>query len=342
MAITIREIARLAGVSVGTVDRALHDRGRVNPEVAQRIKRIAGEYGYEASRVGRALALARNPVKIGIIIHLARTEFFQQLNVGVEAVKAELEGMGAEVYVERYPQFNAVRQLAALDRMLELGVQGIALSPVGDPEVKERIDEIVEATGMPIVTFNTDLPDSRRSCFVGQDSLQSGRAAAGLMGTLLGGRGTVSIITGHLTNLSTIKRTEGFLEELQSTYPEIQSLGVQVGNDRNSTSMKIVERMLATHPDLQGIYAASGGQAGVCRGLERAGRAGSVKLVAFDLVPSAKVALKNGTIDFLIDQNAYEQGYRPARILFDCLLNKSRPEKEFYYTDILIKTKYNL
>ena len=64
MAVTLAEIAALAGVSRGTVDRALNDRGRVDPKVAARVRRIAAERGYRPNRAGRMLARAKNPIRI--------------------------------------------------------------------------------------------------------------------------------------------------------------------------------------------------------------------------------------------------------------------------------------
>lgn len=64
MAITLQQIADLAGVSRGTVDRALNNRGRIKPEVEQRIKKIAKDVGYKPSRAGRALAMVKKILKL--------------------------------------------------------------------------------------------------------------------------------------------------------------------------------------------------------------------------------------------------------------------------------------
>ena len=66
MAVTLQQIAEAAGVSRGTVDRALNNRGRIRPEVEERIKRIAREMGYQPSRAGRALAMAKRKIRIGV------------------------------------------------------------------------------------------------------------------------------------------------------------------------------------------------------------------------------------------------------------------------------------
>ena len=90
MAITLQQIADLAGVSRGTVDRALNNRGRIKPEVEQRIKKIAKDVGYKPSRAGRALAMAKKNIKIGVILQLAQTPFMKDVLIGLKAGKNEI------------------------------------------------------------------------------------------------------------------------------------------------------------------------------------------------------------------------------------------------------------
>lgn len=92
MAVTLQQIAEAAGVSRGTVDRALNNRGKIRPEVEERILRIAKEMGYQPSLAGRALVMSRRPMKTGVILQLAVTPFMQQVAEGVEAAKKEVEG----------------------------------------------------------------------------------------------------------------------------------------------------------------------------------------------------------------------------------------------------------
>ena len=90
MAGTIKEIAEKAGVSRGTVDRALNNRGRIRPEVAERIRAIADEMGYKPNQLGRALSMSRNNIKIGVILQGAETPFMKEVLKGIQEACAEV------------------------------------------------------------------------------------------------------------------------------------------------------------------------------------------------------------------------------------------------------------
>ena len=209
MAVTLAEIAALAGVSRGTVDRALNDRGRVDPKVAARVRRIAAERGYRPNRAGRMLARAKNPIRIGVIVQSVETMFMHTVFEEIERASAHFTTTGAEVLVRPLEGVDAQQQLDVIDELLEAGVQGIALSPAEDERVRARIQELSER--MPVVTFNSDLPDSGRLCYVGVDNFACGRMSAGLMDLLLAGHGEVLLLpvrktTGRISSVWTAFR----------------------------------------------------------------------------------------------------------------------------------------
>ena len=111
MAVTLAEIAALAGVSRGTVDRALNNRGRVDPKVAARVRRIARELGYRPNRAGRLLALAKNPIRIGVIVQSVETMFMNMVYEEMQHARARLKSEGAEVLLRPLEGVDAGRQL---------------------------------------------------------------------------------------------------------------------------------------------------------------------------------------------------------------------------------------
>ena len=121
MAVTQAQIAELAGVSRGTVDRTLNNRGRVDPEVAERIRKIANELGYQRNRAGSLLVRSKRPVKLGIIIRSSETPFMQQLLQEIEAVRDEmLDQQGAELLVREMCDDDCLRQIELIDELDEL------------------------------------------------------------------------------------------------------------------------------------------------------------------------------------------------------------------------------
>lgn len=340
LAITIKEIAELAGVSIGTVDRALHNRGRVSAEVAQRIKEIAKEHNYEPSRAARALALSKNPIKIGVIAHLTKTEFMKQVVSGISTATEEVEKLGAEVILHEIPSLDVQLQLEAIESLMKQDIHALAISPVEDKSIEDKINDLVEKK-IPVVTFNTDIGTSKRLCFVGLDNERSGRASAGLMAMLLQNQGKIAVVTGYLTNWANRLRVDGFAKEIENHFPNMSITGVHVCSDEDEIAEEITEGIL-NDKDISGIFVSGGGQAGVCRAVEKSDSEGRVKLIAHDMIPNNIKYLKEDILDFVIDQNAFDQGYKPIIMLFELLFANEKQEDRCQYTDIIIKTKYNL
>ena len=341
MAVTLQQIAEAAGVSRGTVDRALKDRGRIRPEVAKNIKRIASEMGYHPNMAGRALAMSKHSVKIGVVMQSAETPFMKKVLEGIEDAKAESERMGIEVIIKKLKGIDATKVIEEMKLMQAKGCKGIAIVAVEDEDLKKLTQEFAD-TGLPVVTFNSDLDDSGRLCFVGQNALQSGRTAAGLMAEILPDGASVQVISGYPLNRSHRNRSNGFIKELAAIRKDVKLLDIQYAFDDNKTAGNITEEMLKLDPDLKGIYLAASGAEGVCDVIKKNGLAGKVKVISNDLTTRNIQQLKQGLIQFILDQNAYVQGYSPIMILFDKLFDGKDPQEEYQYTDIVIKTKYNL
>ncbi|MEZ3485022.1 MAG: LacI family DNA-binding transcriptional regulator [Lachnospiraceae bacterium] len=341
MAVTLQQIAEAAGVSRGTVDRALNNRGRINAEVADRIRRIADEMGYQPNRAGRALAMAKRSITIGVLIQAANTPFMANVIEGAEDARAEVERLGAKVIIRKMEDFDAGRAVEAMHELKKAGCNGIALVPVDDERLKETVNEFADEN-IPVITFNSDIEGSGRLCFVGQDTWQSGRVAAGLMADILPADGKVLVISGYPKSYGHKNRTNGFLKEFADLRDDIQVLDVQYDFDDDQMAEMITKGMLREYEDLTGIYLAASGVEGVCKALEEQGMSDQVKVISNDLTVRNVRYLEEGKIRFLIGQDGYRQGYEPVMLLFEKLFDGKEPEKEFAYTEIVIKTRYNL
>lgn len=342
MAVTLQKIAEAAGVSRGTVDRALNNRGRIRPEVADRIRKIADEMGYQPNLAGRALAMAKRAVNIGVIIQSEETPFIQELMRGVESAKEEVQSLGGRVYVKSFAGVCEEAVLHAMDEFREKGCSGLALIAMDTPEINGKIHEFSVEYELPVVTFNADAPDSGRLCFVGQDGKRSGRAAAGLMGEMLSQGQMVAVLTGKEIHTALNDRVKGFQAEIRENWPELKLAEVKYTDDDTEKTCEAVEELLDRYPQLGGIYMTANGEEGLCRALKHHGKYGKIKVVAHDFGGKKEEYLRDGGIQFLLGQNAHVQGYQPIMILFRRLVNGEEPEREYQYTDIEIKTKYTM
>ena len=339
MAVTVQQIADAAGVSRGTVDRALNNRGRVDPEVAERIRRTAEEMGYV--KKPRKTSGKRKSCRIGIVTQLAGASFMREINRGIREAAEELRDRDVEVLVRESFAVDEKEQVDAIEELRKEGIDGLAVMPVDAESVREKINELID-DGIPVVTFNSDIVGTRRRCFVGMDNVKSGRTAAGLMKMLTGGQGKVLVITGYFTNHVNISRLAGFVEEIKASCPGIEIVGVQGSFDDAAEVEKIVVNTMRTIPDLDGILQVSGGQEGIRAAFEALGVEKRPHVIIYDQTPKNEKVLREDVADFLIDQNGYVQGYRPPHILADIIQKNQFPEQEQILTDITIRTKYNL
>ncbi|MEA4923029.1 MAG: LacI family DNA-binding transcriptional regulator [Eubacteriaceae bacterium] len=336
MAITLQQIAELAGVSRGTVDRAINNRGRINPEVAEKILRIANENGYFASK--RRGGVTK---KIGIITQLNTSAFMIHIRDGIEKAVKELKERNVDVILKGTDTVNGKEQATIIDEMTAEKIDGLAIMPSDSQIVRDKIREL-RRDGIPVVTFNSDLDYSERNFFIGLNNEQSGRAAAGLMGMMTRGIGKVLVITGYFTNDVNIQRVEGFIGEMKKAYPRAELLGVQSSFDRAEEVENIIVTTMTNIPDIDGIFIASGGQEGIQKAFNKVKIKKRPYVIVYDRTPANEKALREGTVDFVIGQEGFRQGYSAPVRLADLLLNNEMPASEYEYTDAIIITKYNI
>ena len=342
MAVTIQQIAEQAGVSRGTVDRALNHRGRINPEVAERICRLADEMGYVQKERKHSRTAKDERLKIGVVTQLARSSFMQEVNRGIVKAALELKEKGIQLILKEGLSVDEEEQLQAIEELEQEGIRGLAVMPVDSEAVREKLNALIEEKNIPVVTFNSDIVGTRRTCFVGMDNRKSGRTAAGLLGMLTRGIGKILIITGYFSNHVDNQRVDGFVEEVKRAFPHLEIAGVHGSFDAAAEVEHIIENAMMNTSGISGILVVSGGQAGVGKAFEKLRLDRRPYVVIYDQTPKNERALKNDHVDFLIDQNGYVQGYEPPRILADILTKGQEPEREYLFTDIKIKTKYNL
>ena len=340
MAVTLNEIAQAAGVSRGTVDRALNNRGRIRPEVAEKIRKIADEMGYTINVGGRALAMSGRHNVIGVILQFAETPFMQEVEKGILAAAEELAQLGCEVSLRKISGNDPDTAVLHMKKMYKAHVRAIILVGRNDPLLRMEIDAC-EQDGIPVITLNNDVSGSMRTCFVGQDAYRSGRVAAGVMGDILKGQGNILIFYG-LDSTNQSDRVSGFREVLSRDFPEINILTIKRTGNSTRALREMARQSLEDYRELDGIYLCAEGVRDLCDILAENSLSSSIRLIAHDVAGCRPEDILSRTINYVIDDDGYGQGYQALHLLSLWIFNQKKPQESYYYSDIRIINGYNL
>ena len=337
--VTLEQIAKLAGVSRGTVDRALNNRGDVRPEVARTIREIADWLGYTPNRAGKALATRKNPLTIGVILNSAGNPFFAPMLDGIREAEREYADFGLRVLVREIGGYNARLQAAEIDSLVGVGIGALVIMPINAPLIREKL-----RLDIPVITLNSDLDDCGRLAYVGCHYVHSGETAAQLLGLFTGGHACVGIVTGSIRLLGHTQRVSGFISACRRDYPDVRVADVLENNDDDDISYQAVSALLSSHPQVDALYFGAAGVDGGLRAVDEACRAGRRQplVLCCDETETIRAAILDGRVQATVCQQPFEQGYRAVCAAFNAAVNHKTPVCDRLYTENVIKIKYNL
>ena len=334
---TVNEIARLAGVSRGTVDRVIHNRGSVSPEIQERILRIIQETGFTLNPVASALKRSGRPLALGILQPSTENAFYLEIQRGFDAAEQHFSPLGVELHRQIVPDITSEALCTAVDSLMDTGIDGLILTAVTSPELENKIQDL----SLPVVTYNSDFLHTRRLCFVGQDHISAGRTAGDLVCRSLRRPGQLLPLISYPNMLAHVQRVRGLESVLDRCPLELEVLPPLQTRESDQVAYDQTLRALRELPELCCIYSAGGGQVGVADALKDSGRSSEVLLICYDLLPRTVEHLKAGVVDFTIGQQPFLQGYLPVSLLYDELVLRKHPDREYFYTSIDVRLGEN-
>jgi LacI family transcriptional regulator len=334
--LTLKDIAREAGVSVATLDRVLHGRAGVREETARRVRETIDRFGFRPSSAGAELARRRTS-RFAFVMPEGANLFMQSITGAVGEMRGWLASRRATAETIIADVFNP-QALANVLESLVGRYDGIAVVALDHQSVRAAIDDLV-ADGMPVVTLVSDVPGSRRHHYVGIDNVAAGRTAGSLVGRFLGERtGKVAVVAGSQSLRDHAERIFGFGQVMSLEYPLLTVLNPVEGGDRDDASETLMARLLSDHPDLIGVYNVGAASAGVAKAIADAGRERSLVFVAHDLTPLTRRCLLRGTMDAVIVQDPGHEARSAIRMLMS--LARAEPvfaEQEKIHIDIVMR-----
>ena len=313
----VHRIAEIAQVSRGTVDRALHGRGRINEETRQRILDVARQIGYTPNLAARALSVRRASARIGVCIPREIHFFYDQLWSGVLEEAERAAQSGAE-FINRPVQGLGEGDSAAFRELVRCGVDGIIVTAGNPKRLKPLIDK-AESMGIRVVCVDTDAPESQRSSVVCVEPLLSGRLAGELMGKFVPPGSKVAVVAGMLTSEDHRRKAEGFSEMFPKHCPGGTIAAVVEAHEDEDESFRKTLDLLRIR-GLAGIYVNTVNCLPVCRALGTRNLEGKVKLITSDLFQEMSPYFEKGTIAASIYHQPHEQGQMAVRIMVDHLI----------------------
>lgn len=211
---------------------------------------------------------------------------------------------------------NVAEMVAAMRRAIREKADGIALSII-DPTVFDRPTDDALSRGIPVLAYNADgARANRRLAYVGQDLYQSGLKFGARIAELVG-EGDVFLFIATPGQLNIQPRIDGALDAIHDSGKPIRAQVVATGADVHEERARI-ERTYREHRGLGGMFAVDGGSTqGVAEVMRKYKlRRRGVHAGGYDLLPGTLRALRDGIIDFTIDQQPYLQGFLPIEQLF--------------------------
>jgi LacI family transcriptional regulator len=339
--IGIQEIARLAKVSIGTVDRALHGRRRISDRTRKRILRIAEQVGYKPNLAARALSAGRGHTRIGVCIPREIHFYFDQLRDGILAEARRYEHLGVEVVYNPTERLG-FREGEKLAGLMRRGIRAAIIAP-GDPEKLTPVINEAEKNNIRVMCVDTDAVGSARSSVVCLDAEVSGRLAGELMGSFVATPSEVALITGMLRTETHRKNTKGFCDSFPKFCPGGTVAEVVEAHDDQEEAFHKFSELLASHPQLAGVYVSTANCLPICRALRARRLNGRTRLITTDLFQKMVPYFDNGIISASIHERPYLQGQIATRLLVDHLVQgRPLPSHHYLAPEIVMRSTLHL
>ena len=295
---TIADLARESGVSVATVDRVLNRRLPVREDTAQRVAAAAERVGYHAMGLLQQ-RLRHVPARhFGFLLQKRSDEFYRAFaNDLVSATKTAsfIRGRASVDFVD-----ELVPSIIA-QRLTDMGqrVDALAVVAVDHPLVNEAVARVV-AAGKPVFTLLSDVTAPERTGYLSTDSRKAGRTAAWTIARLAKQLGKIGILLGSHRYLSQELAEMSFRSYMREHATAFTLLEPLVNLDDPRIAHEAAGHLIASTPDLVGLYAAGGGVEGMLRALQEEGAGQRIVAVCNELMTTTRAALIDGTLDLVL------------------------------------------
>jgi LacI family transcriptional regulator len=338
--VRIKDIAKKTGLSVGTIDRVIHNRGQVAQKTKEIISKAIEELDYKPNLIAQALA-AKKKCKVSVLIPKpGKNNPFWELPVkGIKIAFEELKIYNIELIFNFFTINDEKSFKNEYEKILQSDASGVIIAPVfKDSALKFSLE--LDKKETPYVLINSRLDESNAQCYVGQNAVRSGAVAAKLIKLSLKEKSDVLILNISKRNdkyAHFVNRVEGFKSHVKEDAGLIDNL-IEL-NLKDGVDIEL-KKALVEHENVKAIFVSSSKTYEVAKYL-KTNKIDGISLVGYDLIDETIKYIENGSIDFIISQKPIFQGQESLKALFDVIFKKDK-EKKDYFLPIEVITKENL
>jgi len=331
--IRIKDIAALASVSVGTVDRVLHNRGEVAEKTREKVLKIVKETEYSPNVMAQALKLKK---KFNFASLLPGTNennsFWTKHPAGMQKAISELEPFPISLRQITFDMFSEADFQAKTQTLLSDKPDGVLLAPIFKAESILFCRKLKEAN-IPFVFVDGFIDETDFLSYTGENIFQSGRVAGQLTDMVTPEKGDIILvnIARNLQNIHHLNsRTQGFLNYFETSGRNSgNKIILNISDPSLGTVFKALEQTFRKNKNICSVFM-TGSKSHLIASYLLEKNIRNVNVVGYDLLDKNVEFLKSGIIKFLIGQRPEEQTYRGIKKLFEYLSLNKTPEKIDY------------
>ena len=342
--IRIKDIAERAGVSVGTVDRVLHDRPNVSAKALEKVKKALEEMDYQPNMYASALAYNKSYTFYCVIPKHESEAYWEEVEEGVNEACERRRDFRIQVKMMYYNRFSIETFAKTMNELMKLQPDGIVVVP-STLDITRRYTDQMHEQNIPFILLDSYMPDLKPLSFFGQDSFSSGYFAARMLMMMAPREKEIMLMkqmrNGNVASKQQENRETGFRHYMRDHFPSVAIHEVNLSLDEKRERYdNILERFFKAHPQVHHCITFNSKAHLVGEFLQRTNRR-DIQIMGYDMVPKNADCVRQGSISFLIAQHGYMQGYSCIETLFNAIVLKKVVEP-VNYMPIELLTKENI
>ena len=323
--IRIKDIAEMAGVSVGTIDRILHNRPNVSKSAREKVEKVLKEINYQPNMYAAALAYNKSYSFMILLPKHESEAYWEEIEEGVQYCAEARRDFNITVGFKYYKRFDADSFNKSFNEILDQNPNGVVIVP-SDLDITQEFTDKLHEREIPFILLDSYMPSLKPLSFFGQDSLQSGYFAAKMLMLIAHKETEIMLMkqmkNGKVASKQQENREVGFRNYMHDFYPQVKisDLNLPLDEER-SLYDDILENFFTSHPDVHHCITMCSKAHIVGEFLLRTNRS-NIQIMGYDMVGKNAVCLRQGSISFLIAQHAFMQGYNCIETLFKAIILK--------------------